>query len=398
MSGIPVCLTFRKVFIASVFGVGMFLVPNGVQSAVNNSATLQWAANQEPDLGGYTVYHGTIQGIYSDSQDAGNTPTYRYANLEPNHTHYFSVTAYDKAGNESLPSPEVHKTIIAPDSVLSVSVTGDGTVRSSPAGLSCSSGTCSGTFTQGSSVTLTATPGIGKIFGGWNGSCSGTGSCVVPISTSSSSVSANFASSPSVSTSLTPSPPPSWSLEEQQQLLQAYEEMQRTRVEVQRDKAEKQLANAKQQSTREERLLVQARIQVLREEELIAKTPEQRAKVQEQMALAREQWKRARVEEQRAGEQKQLAQAKYNKSKGQHKLTTVEYRKARSQKQLVTATSRIFKYRNALAAIETRLASTNHPDAVLRLNKSKEKYSIALAKSQERYSTALKYQERYSMN
>ncbi len=123
MSGIPVFLTFRKIFFASVFGVGLFLIPNGVQSAVSNSATLQWAPNQEPDLGGYTVYHGTNPGIYSDSQDAGTTATYRYANLASNQTHYFSVTAYDKAGNESLPSPEVHKTIIAPDSVLSVSVT-----------------------------------------------------------------------------------------------------------------------------------------------------------------------------------------------------------------------------------------------------------------------------------
>ncbi len=200
MSGIPVCLTFRKVFIASVFGLGMFLIPNGVQSAVDNSATLQWEANKEADLGGYTVYHGTSQGIYSDSQNAGKTVSFRYASLESNKTHYFTVTAYDTSGNESLPAPEVHTTIIAPDSVLSVSVTGDGTVRSSPAGLSCSSGTCSGTFTQGSNVTLTATPGIGMIFDGWNGSCQGTGGCVVPISASPASVSVAFAVSSEKST------------------------------------------------------------------------------------------------------------------------------------------------------------------------------------------------------
>ena len=31
--------TFRKVFVASAFGIGAFLIPNGVQSATSNSAT-----------------------------------------------------------------------------------------------------------------------------------------------------------------------------------------------------------------------------------------------------------------------------------------------------------------------------------------------------------------------
>ena len=135
------CPTFKKILIASVLGVGVFLIPNGVQSQTSNSATLQWAANQESDLAGYRVYHGTKPGIYGDSQDAGNTPTYRYASLQSNNTHYFTVTAYDTSGNESLPAPEVYKTIIGTDRLLSVSVKGKGTVTSSPAGLSCSSAT-----------------------------------------------------------------------------------------------------------------------------------------------------------------------------------------------------------------------------------------------------------------
>ncbi len=202
MSCNPVRPTFRKVLIAAVFGVGLFLVPTGAQSAVSNSATLSWTPNQEPDLGGYRVYHGTTPGIYAESLNAGNTSTYRYASLASNKTHYFTVTAYDTSGNESLPSPEVYKTIVSTDSLLSVSVNGEGTVTSSPAGLSCSSGTCSGSFTQGSTVTLTATPGSGSTFGGWNGSCTGTSNCAITIA-SLATVSAAFSSStPTASRSL----------------------------------------------------------------------------------------------------------------------------------------------------------------------------------------------------
>jgi len=165
MSSDPVCPTFRKIFIASVFGVCVFLIPDRVHSATSNSATLQWAANQESDLAGYLIYHGTTSGSYSNFQNSGMTTTYQYTNLESNKTHYFAVTAYDTSGNESPPSLEVSKTMTGTDSVLSISISGGGTVTSSPTGISCSTSTCSGTFPQGSSVTLTATPSSGRTFG-----------------------------------------------------------------------------------------------------------------------------------------------------------------------------------------------------------------------------------------
>ena len=111
MSSDLACTTVRKVFLASIFGVGVFLIPNGVQSATDNSATLQWAANQESDLAGYRVYHGTTSGNYGSSRNVGKTTTYEYTNLESNKTHYFSLTAYDTSGNESSPSSEVFKYI-----------------------------------------------------------------------------------------------------------------------------------------------------------------------------------------------------------------------------------------------------------------------------------------------
>ncbi len=68
---------------------------------------------------------------------------------------------------------------------------GTGTVTSSPAGISCGA-TCSTTFTAGTSVTLTATPDAGSTFTGWSGACTGTGSCVVTMSTART-VTATFA-------------------------------------------------------------------------------------------------------------------------------------------------------------------------------------------------------------
>ncbi len=75
---------------------------------------------------------------------------------------------------------------------LSVSRTGAGagTVQSSPVGISCGTD-CSEAYANGTQVTLTATPAANSTFGGWGGACSGTGSCVVSM-TSARSVTATF--------------------------------------------------------------------------------------------------------------------------------------------------------------------------------------------------------------
>jgi plastocyanin len=64
---------------------------------------------------------------------------------------------------------------------ISRSGTGSGTVTSTPAGISCGS-TCNASYTDGTSVTLTANPATGSTFSGWSGACSGTGSCTVTMS------------------------------------------------------------------------------------------------------------------------------------------------------------------------------------------------------------------------
>lgn len=76
--------------------------------------------------------------------------------------------------------------------LLTVSKTGNGTVTSSPYGISCG-GTCSYTFGTPQTVVLTATADSGSIFTGWSGGgCSGTGTCVVSLA-DNTTVTATFA-------------------------------------------------------------------------------------------------------------------------------------------------------------------------------------------------------------
>jgi hypothetical protein len=68
---------------------------------------------------------------------------------------------------------------------------GGGSVVSLPPGISCG-GTCTGTFSHGTIVRLSATPAMFSIFGGWSGGgCSGTGMCNVTM-TGPVTVGANF--------------------------------------------------------------------------------------------------------------------------------------------------------------------------------------------------------------
>jgi len=73
---------------------------------------------------------------------------------------------------------------------LTVTVTGDGKVTSSPSGIDCGS-ECSHTYDVDEQVTLTASPEEGLVFAGWSGVCEDIKDCVVSMA-STQNVTATF--------------------------------------------------------------------------------------------------------------------------------------------------------------------------------------------------------------
>ncbi len=97
-----------------------------------------------------------------------------------------------------VPDSEIDAPIDAPivppeDLELGITTSGNGTGRitSSPDGIDCGA-TCTGSFVDGTMVTLTAEPDASSVFTGWGGACSGTSPvCEVTI-TAATAVTATF--------------------------------------------------------------------------------------------------------------------------------------------------------------------------------------------------------------
>ncbi len=123
--------------------------------------------------------------------------------LSPSTTYFWRYRFVTDAGTFNS-STQTFTTSAAPTFALTVNKNGmgSGTVTSSPAGINCGD-TCSASFTQGTTVTLTATPASGSVFAGWSGAgCSGTGSCTVTMS-AAQSVTATFNTAPASTFNLT---------------------------------------------------------------------------------------------------------------------------------------------------------------------------------------------------
>ena len=101
----------------TVAASGSALQTVGIALTVNppatSSATVTWDANTDLDLAGYKVYRATASGAYGApiATLSGNVTSYISASLQVGTTYFFIVTAYDTAGNESLHSNEVSKSI-----------------------------------------------------------------------------------------------------------------------------------------------------------------------------------------------------------------------------------------------------------------------------------------------
>ncbi len=103
-------------------------------------------------------------------------------------------TAVD--GHENTAKASFNVKVTTPKHTLTVTVTGEGTVTSTPAGIECGQGhtACSAEFEE-VPVTLTPAPATGYSVA-WGGACSGTGSCSFNPMSAAESVTATFSSGP----------------------------------------------------------------------------------------------------------------------------------------------------------------------------------------------------------
>ena len=95
-----------KRFLVLLLVLLLVLAMAGTAGAAN--VMLQWAPVTEPDLDGYKIYQGTEPGVYGEPIPVGaDMDGYTVMDLPDNVVLYFSVTAFDKGGNESDKSNEV---------------------------------------------------------------------------------------------------------------------------------------------------------------------------------------------------------------------------------------------------------------------------------------------------
>jgi hypothetical protein len=110
-----------------------------------------------------------------------------YAHVEPNGSTevYYERNVCGRAAGSDV--YKIRETSLAS---LTVQVSGEGTVLSSPDGINCGTD-CSEDYEVGTAVTLAAHPAGGFIFAGWSGGCEGNAPCQVTMD-SSREVTATF--------------------------------------------------------------------------------------------------------------------------------------------------------------------------------------------------------------
>jgi hypothetical protein len=111
----PVTVTPRDIFPPSA--------PQGLVTALLPGATpgtvlvdLSWSINLETDLAGYRVYRSEQEGVRGQliTSELLPTPAVRDTTVEPGHRYWYTVTAVDRAGNESAPSAPVAVDVTQP--------------------------------------------------------------------------------------------------------------------------------------------------------------------------------------------------------------------------------------------------------------------------------------------
>jgi hypothetical protein len=111
----PVTVTPRDIFPpAAPQGLVAALLPGTAPSKF--VVDLSWSINLETDLAGYRVYRSEQEGTRGQlvTSDLLPTPALRDTSVEPGHRYWYTVTAVDRAGNESEPGAPVAVEVTQP--------------------------------------------------------------------------------------------------------------------------------------------------------------------------------------------------------------------------------------------------------------------------------------------
>lgn len=79
----------------------------GAFASTNESVTLAWNANPETNIAGYRLRYGITSGVYPYTVEAGTNLTATASGLSSGTTYYFTLVAYNTAGQTSAASAEV---------------------------------------------------------------------------------------------------------------------------------------------------------------------------------------------------------------------------------------------------------------------------------------------------
>ena len=92
------------------------MLPGSVASSF--VVDLSWSINTETDLAGYRVYRSAQEGVRGQliTPELLPVPAIRDSSVAFGHRYWYTVTAVDRAGNESVPSNPVAVDITQPPS------------------------------------------------------------------------------------------------------------------------------------------------------------------------------------------------------------------------------------------------------------------------------------------
>ena len=182
-------LHFRSIFwslFAFTLAFGLVITDHVANAA---QLTLSWSdASDNEDGFGIERRPGTSGSFSKVATVSSNVVTYTDASLLSGTQYCYRVNAFNTAGSSAYTN-EICGTTLAASFTLNVgrSGTGNGTITSSPAGITCGSD-CMQAYISGTPVTLSAAPASGSTFVGWSGTACTNGNVTVNADVSCTAV------------------------------------------------------------------------------------------------------------------------------------------------------------------------------------------------------------------